>query len=700
MDIITSAHSRWICAALTAAIALVLAVNPRSPRVRRAIWAALIAAGLLNVYLLLPKRIAHTNLAHYYLGAKYALPYFDFYKLTTAAEAKPQAGYRDLRMPDRVFRADPREQRLYYIGQLRAGGVTLPPSAGLAELEALFRSSGLLEKEAEVILASSLPPGRVGPFRADVARMDIYTGDFGFNGSPFSVLVRQLDPAIHIPFGPAVCHVNLALQFLALGLIALLAARVLNGDGESALIIAALVLASWDFTGWGLNGLVSAGWMLPAAVALWGIQRRNPWVAGLAIAWAGLNKLFPFVMVLPLGIIVVRAASRGRDQPAADGRTAARTLLFCAIAAAALAAASRLTGLSWADFLEKIRAQFHAAGYLNNSIGVSAVLLNLWIRKSPALIVPQVAVLFAVVWVFWMRADETWWERLPRGLVVLLACMAWLTQTWFNYYSVVGLLLVPSLFRRNRALALALLAAFALSYALPDYGHRYPPLLHWVPIAKILPHLLLPLTALGLEIREIAATQPGPAAADPLSRWLYRNHAVVLAAAAVLSVAALGGELYRVHGAMLRSQLAAAALAEGRTQDAAGAYRRVLETEPDASGASYNLACALEAQGKLDEAAAYYRKAADLEPANAPARNNLALLLLRKGERQGALALLEEAARAVPFDEEYQFNLGLALASLGHTNQAIARLRTALDIDPGLEPAKEQLKRLQRTRGR
>ena len=691
MDLFTSTESHRICAALTAIVLLLVLASPRSARFRAIVLGLVIALGIANAFLLIHKRLVHSNLTHYYLGAKYNVPYFDFYKVMTAALGKPQVMYRDLREPDKMFRSDPREQRLYYIGLLRQNAVAFAENATLKELETTCRSGGLLDKEAAAVLDKNLNPARVIALRDDLARLKLDVDDFGFNGSPLYTLVRQVDPSLHRAFGPAVCLINMAWQWAALFLMAFLAGRILQWTREEVLLVVALLLASWDYSGWALNGLTTAGWMLPVMLALWGFHRRNPGLAGFGIAWAGLIKLFPFVLVLPLGVIVVRQyLSR---QFTATGKEALKTLAACAVSTAVLAAISSLGG-GWAEFFQKISIQFQGSNYLNNSVGISSIFLSTGLAKSLSIILPQATVFFAILWILWMRKEEDLRQRLPAIGLLLLASMAWLTQTWFNYYAIIGLFLIPVLLRGNRRAAIVLLALFALCGVLPDYGFVYPGPFTFLPIVKALGYLLLPLVAIAMEIRDIKQVQNSAAGRDRLSQWFFGREQMILSVGVALSVVFVCAEIYRANSARQNLSAGRDLYRKGAVSESRQFFESAVSHAPRDAAARIELAQAMADLQDFDGALAQYLKAVELKPTYAPTRSRLGVLLIQSGKKEEALAQFQEAARLMPYEETIQFNYGSALLSIGQKDEAAVHFQAALDANPDFVPARKQLESL------
>src|SRR5262249_50155806 len=80
----------------------------------------------------------------------------------------------------------------------------------------------------------------------------------------------------------------------------------------------------------------------------------------------------------------------------------------------------------------------------------------------------------------------------------------------------------------------------------------------------------------------------------------------------------------------------------GRIDEAAGAYRRVLDLKPDYAEAHYDLGNTLLKKGRYDQATDAYRRAVDLKPHFAEAHCNLGLTLRQQGEFAKALTALQQ----------------------------------------------------------
>ncbi|WP_321797895.1 tetratricopeptide repeat protein [Caballeronia sp. J97] len=75
---------------------------------------------------------------------------------------------------------------------------------------------------------------------------------------------------------------------------------------------------------------------------------------------------------------------------------------------------------------------------------------------------------------------------------------------------------------------------------------------------------------------------------------------------------------------------------DGRLEEAAAAYREVLELDPDHAGAQNNLGAILNTLGEFDAGIAHFRRALDLAPGNLEAHSNLGHALLAAGRYRDA----------------------------------------------------------------
>lgn len=667
---------REVCILLMAMSAVVLFLRPRTA-VARVTWLGLLAAGIANALVLnaQPYNLMQSNLVHYYLGAKYPVPYQNFYRAINAALERPQINMRDLERPDRMVRAQPNEQRAYYIDLMRGQGVEFDPLGSLEELAARARETGALRREAQRILSENLPASRVDAFRRDVRKAvsavfgrDV-VHDVGFNGSPFYALVRHADPTLYAPIGPATAWLNLVWQIIAVIVLAWVMGLALGAEIEDRLAMASLVFASWDFVSFALPGLIFAGFWLPVAFALYALRRGAALYAGVGIAWAGLVKLFPFILLLPAAVRLARARLAAASKTAVASQRALwhRLPAWCAGATVVFAIAATFAGRSWSDFFDKILAQFVSESSAGNNVSLARTLSALGIdgRVLPSVLaIASMAVLAAM---FLREREENVLATLPRRSLVLLAATGWVAHMWLNYYSVAALLPLPVLARRRRIGAAAAALAMGVSFILPDFDDPSLPASPALLSLKLAPYALIPAWLVFGEFKTMG-----------LSRRARRLVAVVCAAVVLV----IGCEAGRMHA--VRSSIGAgrACLDRGDTKGALEHYERLVRLAPR-HDAGYNGKAVAYAIGKdASNARVNFERAIRLNPNHAPLRQNFGRFLSLTGADDEAARELEIANRLSPFDESILVDLARVRLRQGRRAEAESLLARALELRP------------------
>ena len=668
---------RGLSAALLLVSALLLAL-PLPARSARVAWSVVIALGLaaglaLNLQ---PANFPASNFAHYYLGAKFPMPYGDAYRLILAGQDRAPIGMRDLEHTEQIVRANTAEQRAYYIDLMRAAKVAFDPLAPLDSLAARARASGALGAELQRTLASALPANRIESFRRDVrtagamGQGERLTLDYGYNGSPFYGLLRQLDPTLHLPFGALVAWLGLFFQIAGLALVAFLAGLALGLTLEERLAVAALVAVSQDFAAYVLPGLVFTEVWVPVLLAVWAMRRGRPALAGLAIAVAGLLKLFPFLLVLPALVAIARTLGPdARAEGARETRRHALVLLgTCALATLALGFVSAASGRSWADFLHKVAAEFQSETSMINSVSVSAVLASLGVPDSSPL--PRLYALISLValaLMFWRRPDAPASEAPARRALVLVAATGWLVRSWLNYYALAPFLLLPLLARKQHGVAVVMVLAMAGSYALPAIDDPLVVASGGLHLLKLAPYLLIPAWLVWLELRTI--------------RWspgLLRAAAGVGVALALVS----GTEVWRSRAVSHFAEAGAAALDAGNATAALANYDHALRLSPGLASAHRRRAIALATMGRMDQALAGFARAVALAPGDAGAQDDYGRALGMSGRPEEAARRFERAHQLAPNDVQVTFELARARLEQGRRAEALALLRRARELRP------------------
>jgi len=121
----------------------------------------------------------------------------------------------------------------------------------------------------------------------------------------------------------------------------------------------------------------------------------------------------------------------------------------------------------------------------------------------------------------------------------------------------------------------------------------------------------------------------------------------------------------------------------GQRDGAEKSYRRACELNPNSAWSWHNLGEVLEQQGNLDEAVAAYRKAVEIYPDFYEFYNSLGKALCLQGQLDESVSCLRHA---IALDSEsalpYQ-NLWEALARLGRVDEGMDCLRRAIELNPG-----------------
>jgi tetratricopeptide (TPR) repeat protein/serine/threonine protein kinase len=217
------------------------------------------------------------------------------------------------------------------------------------------------------------------------------------------------------------------------------------------------------------------------------------------------------------------------------------------------------------------------------------------------------------------------------------------------------------------------IAAYQQAIALkPDYGEAYCNLalalfdngqfqeaVHFSRTAlSFIPHDPLSYHALGKSLLKVGWK---PDAAEAIRQGIVLNSE---AAGSLLS--GMGTEL--VH--------------QGRTAEAADAFRRAVAVNPKDGIFHYNLGNALLQQGLLEDAEAAYRSAVTLQPDHAWAWSNLGSVLGQHGQSDQAITVFRKAIALNPDLAPAHNGLGLALSALGRLQEATVAFRTAVALSP------------------
>jgi tetratricopeptide (TPR) repeat protein len=388
-------------------------------------------------------------------------------------------------------------------------------------------------------------------------------------------------------------------------------------------------------------------------------------------------KLFPFVLVVPaVGRLVRHDLHRdlhrdGQRYSGADHRTgrqaALRFLLSCLLATVAGAALALLTGRSWLEFWHKIVVQFQSQAYLMNSVSLSQLLLAAGVSSAAARGIWAAAAWAALLIEtirFEDREDQT---GVRRGWFVALAGIGLAVHTWFNYYAVAALLLVPVFARRHRVEGAAICAALAASTLLPDFDDPALRLHRGLLLLKIVPYVYL---AVRFLLEEAAPRRFGRRA---------RRAAIV---ALVLLVAATAAEGWRGRAVRRLDDEIGRCLERRDLSGAVAAAHQQVRLAPRSVACRLNLGIALATDGRSAEAGEQFLRAVALDRNDSFARRNYGHWLRQSGRAEEAVRELQAASALVPWDDGTWVELARAQQDAGDVDAAAASSARARELRP------------------
>jgi tetratricopeptide (TPR) repeat protein len=126
----------------------------------------------------------------------------------------------------------------------------------------------------------------------------------------------------------------------------------------------------------------------------------------------------------------------------------------------------------------------------------------------------------------------------------------------------------------------------------------------------------------------------------------------------------------------------AALASQGKHAEAIEQYRKAVELKPDYALAYHNWGAALASQDKHAEAIEQYRKAVELKPDYALAYHNWGIALANQSKHAEAIEQYRKAIKLKPDDALAYHSWGLALANQGQHAEAIEQYRNAVKLKP------------------
>jgi tetratricopeptide (TPR) repeat protein len=134
--------------------------------------------------------------------------------------------------------------------------------------------------------------------------------------------------------------------------------------------------------------------------------------------------------------------------------------------------------------------------------------------------------------------------------------------------------------------------------------------------------------------------------------------------------------------AMAHNNLGNALLRLGRVEESLAHLQKALEINPNYAEAQNNLGNTLVQMNRWEEAAAHYTRALELDPRYAEAHNNIGALFLQLGRVTDSFIHLQKALEIDPDQSDAHSNLGNTLLKMGRMDEAIAHYDRALEINP------------------
>ncbi len=398
------------------------------------------------------RALHHHELYNYYIGSKY-FPELGY-------EGHYLATHRALVENDPTLHGEIELVKNLRTYQLEGRLVSLQRSESVS---ARFTAERWREFQADVSFFQSVIPRDTWPF---------LLVDHGYNATPFwTLLGRAFSTRVHLSRG--------ALGFLASLDVALLAAAfalATSSFGRRAALLAAIFYLSsfygaFEFTG---GAFLRQVWF--AGVVGWAAcwRRGRHTAAGLCLAAAALDRVFPLLLALAPAALLVREAVLHR----ALHRGVARQLAACGAAVLALVLATG-TG-AWADCIEHLRA--HNRWFFLNQISLRSLFLldpastwhlvrggwddSVWLRERQGLDAATQGALLALRLVLVGLVAARCARRAdPWSSLGLAAFLPFVLLYPANYYYT--LLALPLLcLAHDRALALAVVAGQAACWLL------------------------------------------------------------------------------------------------------------------------------------------------------------------------------------------------------------------------------------------
>ncbi len=124
-----------------------------------------------------------------------------------------------------------------------------------------------------------------------------------------------------------------------------------------------------------------------------------------------------------------------------------------------------------------------------------------------------------------------------------------------------------------------------------------------------------------------------------------------------------------------------------KPDEAASAYRRALNIDPQHAGAHYGLGTALATSGKLVDAEVEFNKASSLSPNNPLPGQSLGRLYMQQGQTDKAINAFDSVLRAAPNFVPALLDKGDIYLGKGDLNRALTEFQKAAKVSPNNDMA-------------
>jgi tetratricopeptide (TPR) repeat protein len=147
------------------------------------------------------------------------------------------------------------------------------------------------------------------------------------------------------------------------------------------------------------------------------------------------------------------------------------------------------------------------------------------------------------------------------------------------------------------------------------------------------------------------------------------------------------------HSVIPRINYAVELTSRGELGNAIPLFEQVLKEHPDNYLATYGLGCALYKAGILKAAEHFFEQTEQLNPDMAGTYLHLGLIEMKTQRTDQAVGNMRRALAIDPVEPAFHFALGMALQQQGNCKESRSELAAALNLDPSLPHAAEQIEK-------